>query len=823
VVKTYRCVRMAALVLVAAASGFLRAGEAPPAAKAEEEQKQIAVLKSDAPLYAKTRACHRLSVVGGTNAVPVLAALLGDEQLGDYARIGLEPIPDPSVDAAFRAALGTLKGRLLAGVVSSIGVRRDAKAVSALTKLLGEPNARGAGSQALAALGQIATDEAAEALRKALTSGPAALRAAAADACLVAARRLASGDRRDQAAELCDAVCKTAVPAHVRAAATYQAILVRGAAGVPLLIEQLRGDDAAMVAMALRAAREVPGPKATEALAAELAKVRPAVQVPLIQALASRRDASVCRSIGALAVSKEPQVRVESLKALGEIGDASALPILVKAAGGEDKEAAAARNSLRTIRGAGVDAALIKALSAAPGGLRVELIAVLADRRCAAAAPALLEQGASGDEKLAAAAFKALGVVAEPSHIPGMIKLLVAARSARAAAAAEDAVALVAGRVAEPSKRADAVLAALASAKQPAARAALLRVAGRIGGQKAYAAVHGAVSDGDAQVKDAAVRALAAWPDGAASEALLGLVKNPGNETHRVLALRGYVRLLGLATDLDPREAVRKYAEVLAITRRADSRKLVLGGLASVGHPDALKLAMNHVADPAVGAEAALAAVTIAKTVMGTHREATKAAMEKLIATTKDKPTAAEARGILAQIDEFADSITAWRIAGPYTQKGKRYDALFAIAFEPEKPKPKGVAWRLLAAGTDPERPWILDLLKAIGGHQRVAYALTWVRSEKAQPAQLQLGSDDGVKAWLNGQLVHANNAARAAKPYTDKADVALKAGWNRLLLKITQNDSPWEFCARICGRDGRKLGNIRIDAEHEEDATPDE
>jgi len=64
-----------------------------------------------------------------------------------------------------------------------------------------------------------------------------------------------------------------------------------------------------------------------------------------------------------------------------------------------------------------------------------------------------------------------------------------------------------------------------------------------------------------------------------------------------------------------------------------------------------------------------------------------------------------------------------------------------------------------------------------IDDEQRVAYALTWIHSDTAQPARLELGSDDGVKAWLNGRLVHANNVARAAIPGSDKANVTLEAG----------------------------------------------
>src|SRR5262245_38694628 len=75
-----------------------------------DEQKLLGVLKSEAPIFEKAKACQRLAVAGTKEAVPVLASLLGDEKLAHYARFGLEPIPDPSVDAALREAAGKLKG-----------------------------------------------------------------------------------------------------------------------------------------------------------------------------------------------------------------------------------------------------------------------------------------------------------------------------------------------------------------------------------------------------------------------------------------------------------------------------------------------------------------------------------------------------------------------------------------------------------------------------------------------------------------------------------------------------------------------------------------
>ncbi len=815
--KIQRYIAIAALALLGiTAGGALAAAQdaSDKTAKAAKEQKLLAVLGSNAPLFDKARACQQLAVVGGKKAVPALAKLLGDKTLGDYARFALEPIDDPSVDAALREAMGKLKGRGLAGVVNSIGVRRDAKAVGGLKKLVGDP-AKGASPQALAALGRIATDEAVETIRQTLAKGPASLRVPAADACLAAAERLSAQKKLQEAAKLYDIVRKADVPPHLRTAATYHAILARGTGGAGLLVEQLKAKDPAMVAVALRAARKLPGPDVSKALAAELPKMKPHLQVLVIKVLVDRGAPIARGEIAALAASDTLEVRLESLKALGRIGDASAVAVLVKAAGAGGKEAAVARGSLRILKAPGADAAILAGMKNAASELRIELINVLADRRYAAATPVLLNQATAADAELTKAVFKALGVLGGAKDIPAMLKLLADVKG-DSADQAETAIVRIAARIPDPAKRADAVAAALGSTKKAAERASLVRVLGRIGGQKAYDAVAAAARDADPGVTDAGIRALAAWPDGRAEAALLDLAKNTPDRTHRVLALRGYVRLLPLATDRQPREAARKYAEVLAIAGDADSRKLVLSGLAKVAHGDALKLAMEQLGKPGVRAEAGLAAVSIARLTMGTNRKAARAAMVKILAVSKNKAIVAEAQKIIQQIDKFADAITAWRVTGPYMKTGLKYNQLFDVAFEPEKPKGKGVKWRALPAGTDPKRPWILDLLKAIGGDQRVAYMLTWVHSDKAQPARLELGTDDSVKAWLNGRLVHANNIGRAAIPYTDKANITLKAGWNPLLLKITQNLGPWEFCARICARDGRRLDSIRIDAAHE-------
>jgi hypothetical protein len=79
--------------------------------------------------------CRMLGLVGSAACLPAVAPLLGDDRTADVARMALDPIWDPSVDEAYRSALGSLHGSARAGLIGSIGLRGDGKAVEALTAI----------------------------------------------------------------------------------------------------------------------------------------------------------------------------------------------------------------------------------------------------------------------------------------------------------------------------------------------------------------------------------------------------------------------------------------------------------------------------------------------------------------------------------------------------------------------------------------------------------------------------------------------------------------------------------------------------------------
>jgi hypothetical protein len=141
--------------------------DALPIWKMEPAQLVAMVKDPSSTVFQKAIACKKLAFVGGKEAVRPMAALLSHPQLSCYARFGLEPNPDPSVDEALRDALPKLQGRLKIGVITSIGVRKDAKALDLLTRLIDEGDAEVAGAAA-AAVGMIGGMQASRTLQAAL-------------------------------------------------------------------------------------------------------------------------------------------------------------------------------------------------------------------------------------------------------------------------------------------------------------------------------------------------------------------------------------------------------------------------------------------------------------------------------------------------------------------------------------------------------------------------------------------------------------------------------------------------------------------------------
>ena len=95
----------------------------------------------------------------------------------------------------------------------------------------------------------------------------------------------------------------------------------------------------------------------------------------------------------------------------------------------------------------------------------------------------------------------------------------------------------------------------------------------------------------------------------------------------------------------------------------------------------------------------------------------------------------------------------------------------------------------------------IVDLDKLYNGVDfAIAYACADIKMSNPEKVLLGIGSDDGVKVWLNGELVHQNWVARAVNQDDDLIMLNMKKGYNRLIIKVQDMEYGWGFCCRALG-----------------------
>jgi HEAT repeat protein len=631
--------RVAGLVI---AGLVMTAGVVANAGNLEKTKELVAVLQSQAPLFEKARACQQLGEIGTKEAVPVLAALLGDEHLSAYARSGLAGIPDPSAAAALRSALGTLEGAQLAGVINSLGVLRDAQAFGALRWFARNP-ASGVSKEALLALGRIGDRKSIRFLRRALAVGPEALRADAAAGCLLAAEQQLAGGHAKMAATLYDAVRTAKVPAIYRGAATRGAILARQSGGADFLMQQLRGRDPIFRAAALMTIREIPGPDLADALNAELAKAGPDLQVQLLNALRDCHNAQSIELLAAKATGDDAKIRSTALKVLAGIaGPAQAgilLQVMVQDRNAD--EAAIAEGSLERLEGSAVDNMVLQDLKFAKDAhARVQLIVLLEHRGATNAAEELLSLAAEPDNTVSQAAFEALGSLAGAKNVSALIALTKTCKDGEAKDAAEKAVCRVVERTGSADAAGAEVLTELEHSVESGEKIAWVRILTSMACTNALPALAAATKDSNEAVAAYTIEALGNWPDPAPIDTLLAIVDSGPSPKLRQRALASVIQLAMFAADERQRsdEAVVGWIErgSPAAQSLAEQRQLI-SILGRLKRPESFRLLSLWLDQPELQKEAGLALVQIAPALLDSADSApVKKALEKIAATASN-------------------------------------------------------------------------------------------------------------------------------------------------------------------------------------------
>jgi len=778
----------------------------------DNESHYIGILQTQSSPAEKDAACVWLKRHGTAQCVPALASLLNDEQLSHSARYALESLPGPEAEKALIASLSQTSGLQKAGVIESLGIRRDEQAVPALIKLLADPDEL-TFRVAASSLGDIASRKALKALESHLNETDQTRKREIIDGCFRCAQAdLAAGNRK-QALAVYKEIYNQPAQEFLHVAAYRGMVLASGRKGVDLMVDAILNGPAPLQMEAIQLAHEVPN--ATGALAKLLPNVNPLTQVALIDALGQRNDPAAVPEIVALTKSENSDVRIAAVTALGTLGSDKELPVLIDIASTTTGPIqTAARQALSLIHRGNPNKTLVDMLAGAKPETQVEILKALASRSAIAATPQLLQLAQTTDGQVQDAAFEALARLVSQSQLPALVQIVDQMKTDAGRASAAQAVVAACRHIQREHDTVDMapVWTALRNGS-PDMRVALLPVCSGLTDTTAREVLRASIKDSDSKVRAAAIRALCDTMDAALVGDIVQLVGDSAADEFHTALIEAFVRLTTQddATQIQDSTRMQMFQKVAPLAKTPAEKRVVLSGLVMIADAPSLELAGQFVSDEAVTNEAARAVISICRTLP--DAAAAQAALAKFISETKDDQARQDAEAALKLIEARAKYITVWQYAGPYRQAGKDYRALFDIAFPPEKADAQGIDWRPLPTSDDPKTPWAMDLLKMMGGEQEVAYARTSIHSNGEQSGQLLINSDDGVKVWLNGEVIHEHNVSRALGGKPDKVKITLKPGWNNLLLKITQNNMGWGFAVRLTDAEGAQIQSVQYAA----------
>ncbi|UCE99913.1 MAG: HEAT repeat domain-containing protein, partial [Planctomycetota bacterium] len=455
---------------------------------------------------------------------------------------------------------------------------------------------------------------------------------------------------REQALNIYNELYKLAEPVPIRTAS------LRGiATAVPqnadeIIVDVLEGKDEMMQTTAIGLVREIPEID-VGAVCVKLPKLSVTGQVQLLSALADRGDPAALRGVTRAANSKEDTVRVAALQALGKLGDSSSVSLLAqRAAKSKDTEQEAARESLYRLSGPKVDETILASVSKAHPKVKVELIHGIGKRNIPGSVETLLRTAQDKHADVRLESIKVLKDVAKPKHVPAMVDLLINARSETELKEAEKTVASVSRKSMGEENVTKAVLDAITSVEDIKIRCSLLQVLGAIGGSECLDKLRAALADSDQEIQTAAIRALSDWPDAEPADDLKEVVSSTDDNIRRALALRGFIRLIGIDSDRPAYETVEMYRQAMELASNVDEKKLVLSGLARIKSFAALYMASNYLKDDALQQEAGTAMVKIAEFTRHSHPQQTKILLQMLIQATKSETLRQQAEEVLEQI-----------------------------------------------------------------------------------------------------------------------------------------------------------------------------
>ncbi len=590
-------------------------------------------------------------------------------------------------------------------------------------------------------------------------------------------------ERKELSMTLCE-LLKTDLPNWAKRFLIEQLQIIGGEEAVESLSAQLADEE--LAESARQALQANPSEAALKALREWLPKAKGDLRVGIINALGERGDLKALKLLMGEAKSADENVRSAAFEALGKLGEIAALDLLLN--GLKDGNARVRRSALS-------------------GLLMMSERLMLSGRKGDAVKAYCEALKLVSDSRGRRALLTHIVPIADMSAIEPLVMCL----SDPDAHVRTTAMNCLSNMKGEDVSRVLSKLMVKADEKQ---RALLVLIMGARKDKVAMDALKAASTDKSDAVKVAALHALGRLEDRALEGTLLNAASSEIDEIHEI-ALKAYLELARRrVNEGDSTGAVKMFVAALKMARTAELVREALAGVAALTSEEAIKLVEGLLTDASVGVDAmrsyALIAVKLAE---AGQKERAEQMLLKLSQMSLPRDIAnnvvATLRKLRPELDlaSMRGFITSWWIIGPF--EGTDIDAVFS----PEKEVNLGATVKVDGIELKWERhrtndiDGFVDLGALLKPNQNVtAYMYAEIEVESECDALFKFGSDDSIKCWLNGKLIHRYPQPRSPAVDQDVVKVHLRPGINTVLLKVINFGGGWCATLRITDVEGRPL-----------------
>ncbi|HOQ31498.1 MAG TPA: HEAT repeat domain-containing protein [Candidatus Hydrogenedens sp.] len=770
-------------------------------AKQEQLSKQLVAILPKCFIDGKRFIARQLVVIATPSVVPGIEPLLKDKETIDIACRILEQIPGKE---ATQSLIKVLKQESISkddkvAIINSLGRRKDDSSVETLAQYLDNPSPK-IQSSVIIALGSIGGKESGNVLWNWAKNKSMLENLDVQSSLLKIASQLELSEK-DRALEIYSSLFNNdkVIPVS-RGYALRGLVQLKGKEAFNEVWQSVDSEDAILSSTAIDLLKDksFSDELLLEKCVNTLKTANPRLQLGILEVVASRKISGAISQILDLAENADGEVKISAIQCLGRIGDNRAVEPLVNIVLNGPREIKdIAKDALIKLDNPDTNKYLIEKVQKGNAEVKKLAVDLLTERRSIEAKEIIKNALSKNDKDILDGAINYYAVLGNEEDLSFLFDKLMA--DAENSSAYLPAISLIIDRVRDEGRKVTLITDQWKKCKNDLQKKSLITLLGNIKSPEACAMLESLWSN-EPNLKVSILQSIGQCDDANTLQKIVDEISQEANEEVKNVGILSSLNILRTLNMADR----QKYDYYVSLWKMAGDnpslQKNILGGLAKLSLLEVLDFIEGRNINNAVKADWANARFSVAKNICFSYPSKTIPILEEMLPNLKDNQ-AKELEYLLNGLKNKGEYIGSWSVSGPYRMEDYGARRLFdEVSFPPETDMSSVKDWRILPIKVRGDGLIYADLAEFSGGAvECVDYVACKITVPEPAEAKILLGSNDGVKVWLNGNLVHSFAEGRTMTPDQDQFPVKLQKD-NVLLMAVYNQGAAWEFTMKLQG-----------------------